>query len=96
MTGIYALPVELLDELLILEPQLAYTCRYLYNLNLKNKYVRLKSPGCFSPAFVFYRYTLEENTVERIISFNRRLKRIAAHPLGSYVKWARLCAHSTS
>lgn len=82
--SIYSLPAELLDMILNLRPELAYTCKYLYDLNLKNELATVRGPGCKIAGV--RNFTFKENPVRLISSFNSRLRRMRSHPGADYVR----------
>ncbi|TIC60689.1 hypothetical protein E3Q03_03076 [Wallemia mellicola] len=70
-TSIYSLPVEILDKIICLEPQIAFTCRSLYHIGF-----RWLNNTVVGPRYELYglcRLVYRENTYMLIDSFNRHL-----------------------
>ncbi|TIA97182.1 hypothetical protein E3P94_02941 [Wallemia ichthyophaga] len=91
--SLHSLPAELLDMVLILQPQLAKTCKYLYNLNLKNYFAIVRGPGCKIRGVSHY--TFSETPVKLIGGFNGRLKRMTILPCADYVRKLYVNMHNT-
>ncbi|TIB36032.1 hypothetical protein E3P86_02574 [Wallemia ichthyophaga] len=91
--SLHSLPAELLDMVLILQPQLAKTCKYLYNLNLKNDFAMVRGPGCKIRGVSHY--TFSETPVKLIGGFNGQLKRMTILPCADYVRKLYVNMHNT-
>lgn len=69
--SIYSLPVEILDKIICLEPQIAFTCRSLYHIGF-----RWLNDTVVGPRYELYglcRLIYRENTYLLIDGFNRHL-----------------------